>query len=49
VERADGAVEWPRRADVKVEACGIAKPAAAGLRHNGGGLNRDRGWLSGGK
>ena len=42
VERAEGTV------DVEVEAGGMAKAAAVGVRHSGGGLNCDRGWVSGG-
>jgi hypothetical protein len=49
VGETDNTLEWARRADVEVEAGGMVKAAAAGLRRNGGGLNRDRGWLSGGK
>jgi hypothetical protein len=36
VERADGAMEQPRGADVKVEAGSTAKAAAAGVRRSGG-------------
>jgi hypothetical protein len=45
VGRADGAVERLRRADVTV-ASGVV-PRAMGVRYNGGGLDCDRGWVSG--
>jgi hypothetical protein len=47
VKREDNVVEWPRRADVKVEAGDAAKAAAAGVRRSGGGLDRYCCWVSG--